>query len=398
MLDLIGKLACKRVKTAIGLMSGTSLDGIDAAVVRMTGTGVDAKAECIAFYTVAYDDALRDQLKALCKPGGADAQALCSMNVHLAKRFAAAALEAAAMAGLRPDEIDFIGSHGQTVWHQPVLEDGVPFCERSTLQIGDISFIAKLTGVPTVGDFRPADMAAGGLGAPLTPYADYLLFRHPRFGRIVQNIGGIGNCAVIPAGAEAAAVTAFDTGPGNMLLDQAIVALSGGAMSYDKDGSWASAGTVDAELVEQFMRHPYFAAKPPKTTGREMFGEAVARQWLERADAKGLSASDTAATFTAFTAHAIARSYRDFIMPRHEVAEVIVSGGGARNPAMMGMLAKLLPELRLYTSDELGISGDAKEAIAFALLANDTIHGVPNTLPAVTGAAAATVMGKLALP
>lgn len=388
----------KPARLIVGLMSGTSLDGIDAAVVRIAGSGLTSKVELVYFHSVAYDSELRERLKDLCSLDRSNTAGVCSMNFELGQRFAAAAAEAVTAAGLQMSDIDLISSHGQTVWHIPELDTAHPDWVRSTLQIGDISVIAKLTGTPVVGDFRTADMAVGGQGAPLTPYGDLILFRDEQKGRIVQNIGGIGNCAAIPADGQPEQIIAFDTGPGNMLIDQAVIELSGGRLSYDEDGRWGAQGRPHAELLASMLSHPYFSMPPVKTTGREMFGKAYAAEWLSRMNAAGLSAEDIVVTFTAFTAQSIASGYRNFVLPHYAMHEVIVSGGGAHNGTLMRMLGELLPEQRILSSDELGVSSDAKEAICFAIFGNNMLHGVPNNLPAATGAAAHTIMGKLALP
>lgn len=391
-------LAVKSEHIIIGLMSGTSLDGIDAAVVRIQGAGVDSRADMIAFHCKEYDEELRERLKSLCTRGGTSTEEMCIMNAYLGEMLAQAACEAASKAGISMEGVDFISSHGQTIWHQPIVDKTDRCAVPSTLQIGDISIIAKHTGVPVIGDYRPADMAVGGQGAPLTPYADYLLLRDSEVGRIAQNIGGIGNCTILPAGGEQSMVTAFDTGPGNMLIDQAVYQLSGGAYGYDRNGEWASRGQVNTELLDDLLAHPYYAEPPVKTTGREMFGTDYALQWIEHGRMLGLSAEDIVATFTALTARTIADAYRQFVFPQHRIRDVIVSGGGARNATLMRWLTEELPEQNVTVSDEMGLPGDAKEAIAFALLANDFIHGVPNNLPRVTGAVRPTIMGKLAMP
>lgn len=395
---MLTNLLSKREKLVVGLMSGTSLDGIDAAIVRIDGAGVGSKAELVAFTSLPYEDELRERLKTVCSEELSGTPDVCGMNFYLGRRFAEAARQAVEDAGLQLSDIDLIASHGQTVWHIPVSDTHDPYRIKSTLQIGDISVIAKETGVPTAGDFRTADMAVGGQGAPLVPYADFLLLRDKTRGRIAQNIGGIGNCTAIPAAALPEQVIAFDTGPGNMVIDQAVYELSGGAESYDEGGAWAAQGAVRSDLLAELLRHPYFAQPPVKTTGREMFGKAYASAWIAAAHKAGASPADIVATATAFTAHSIASGYRDFVFPHMAVADVIVSGGGARNATLMRMLAELLPDQRVIASDELGLSGDAKEAIAFTLLGNNFVHGIPNNLPSATGASKATVMGKLALP
>lgn len=388
----------KPSRLVIGLMSGTSLDGVDAAVVRLEGKGLDTKAELVGYTTVTYDDKQREKLKELCSIEHSDVAKVCGMNFYIADIFAEAAELAASNAGLSMDDIDLISSHGQTVWHIPKADEQDWSLVRSTLQIGDISVIAKRTGKPVVGDYRTADMAVGGQGAPLVPYADFILFRDAKKGRILQNVGGIGNCAAIPAGGSPEQIIAFDTGPGNMLIDQAVYTLSGGAKSYDAGGEWASRGKSDEAVVAEMMADPYFAMQPPKTTGRELFGKAYARHWTLQMQSKGLHDADIVATFTAFTAHSIAQSYREYVFPAVPTEEVIVSGGGAHNRTLLKMLADLLPGQTVTTSDALGISSDAKEAVAFAVFANNFMFGIPNNMPSATGAAVPTIMGKLALP
>ncbi|WP_342436985.1 anhydro-N-acetylmuramic acid kinase [Paenibacillus sp. FSL L8-0436] len=395
---MIGPLWTKQKSVVVGLMSGTSLDGIDAAIVSIEGSGLAAKAELLHYSSVPYDDGLRERLKELCTIEHSSVDLVCGMNVYLAERFAEAAIEAVRSAGMELDEIDLISSHGQTVWHIPEAATDDPLLVRSTLQLGDLSVLAKRTGRVVVGDFRPGDMAVGGQGAPLAPYGDLILFRHPEKGRLLQNIGGIGNCTALPAAAGPEDVFAFDTGPGNMVIDQTVYLLSGGQMSYDDGGSWAAQGTPDEMLVDQMMEHPYFALKPPKSTGREVFGKAYAEQFVTLARARGLNDADIVATATAFTARTIAEGYLRYVFPVCQIDEVIVSGGGAHNAALLAMLQQQLPEQAVITSSVLGFSDDAKEAIIFALLGNDFMHGVANNLPSATGASRPTVMGKLAFP
>ncbi|RIX51158.1 anhydro-N-acetylmuramic acid kinase [Paenibacillus nanensis] len=382
----------------IGLMSGTSLDGVDAAVVQIEGSGLQSKVRLLHYYTRPYDDELRDKIKELCSPASSDVVRICGMNAYMGEVFAEAALEAAQEAGLGKDEIDFVSSHGQTVWHMPEPPENDPYLRKSTLQIGDLSVIAKRTGWLTVGDFRPADMAVGGQGAPLVPYGDLILFGHPERGRLLQNIGGIGNCTALPPGATAENVFAFDTGPGNMIIDQTVLTLTDGRMSYDAEGAWAALGTPDEELLAELLAHPYFRQPPPKTTGRELFGADYTAAFLRRAAERGVSAADIVATATAFTAHTIADACQELVMPRCRIDEVIVSGGGAHNRTLMAMLGALLPEQKIMTAGALGLSDDAKEAVIFALLGHDFLRGNANNVPAATGASRPTVMGKLALP
>ncbi|WP_309121870.1 anhydro-N-acetylmuramic acid kinase [Paenibacillus sp.] len=395
---MIGAYAAKPSRLVVGLMSGTSLDGVDAAVVRLSGCGLATNMELVRYESRPYDDETRERLKDLCTVERSDVAAVCGMNFKLASLFADVAIDAVAGAGLSMGDIDLIASHGQTVWHIPSDTPGEPFLPRSTLQIGDLSVLAKRTGALVVGDFRPADMAVGGQGAPLAPYGDFLLFRSETAGRLLQNVGGIGNCAALPAAARPEDVFAFDTGPGNMVIDQAVFRLSNGARTYDDGGAWAASGRPDESLVDELMRHPYFDLPPPKSTGREVFGKAYTEAFLEAARARGLSDADIVATATAFTARTIAHAYRRDVFPRCEIGEVIVTGGGAHNRTLLRMLAELLPEQRVMNSRALGFDADAKEAIIFAMLGNDFLCGVANNLPSATGASRPTVMGKLALP
>jgi anhydro-N-acetylmuramic acid kinase len=395
---VIAAYAAKPTKLVIGLMSGTSLDGIDAALVRLSGCGLATRAELVHFVSRPYDPPLRERLLALCTREHSDVARVCGMNVYLAERFAAVVQETIASAGYAPGDIDLIASHGQTIWHIPEPDAGDPFLVRSTLQIGDLSVLAKRTGIPVVGDFRPADMAVGGQGAPLAPYGDLILFRSPERNRIVQNIGGIGNCTALPAGAAPEQVRAFDTGPGNMVIDQVVQELSGGTRLYDDGGAWAAEGEPDAALLEELLRHPYFAAPPPKSTGRELFGRAYALALIEAARRHGLADADIVATATALTARSIARAYADFVFPHCDAQEIIVTGGGAHNATLMRMIGELMPGRRVLKAADLGWNDDAREAVIFAILGNDFMHGVANNVPAATGASRPVVMGKLALP
>ncbi len=377
----------------VGLMSGTSADGVDAAAVRLEGAPPALQWELVAHTHLPHPPALRDEIFACFRPETSDVARLCALNFSLGRAFAAAALEAIAEAGLRPAQVALIGSHGQTVWHIP---DGPA---ASTLQIGEPAVIAELTGITTVSNFRTRDMAAGGQGAPLVARVDALLFGHPQLHRALQNIGGIANVTYVPAG-NAEAAFAFDTGPGNMLIDDAAQRATGGALGYDRDGALAAAGRVDAGWLAELLAHGYFRRPPPKTTGRELFGRQYGAELWARGQARGLRGEDIIATLTALTARSIAAAYRDFLPAWPD--EVIVSGGGARNPVLMRLLADALAEVagsrgapRVVTSDELGLPVEAKEAVAFAVLAYETWHGRPGNLPAATGARRPVVLGSI---
>ncbi|MDW8320627.1 MAG: anhydro-N-acetylmuramic acid kinase [Armatimonadota bacterium] len=379
----------------LGLMSGTSMDGIDAALVRIGESGENLRVETLAFHTTPYPpDVQAELLRAL--RGEVSLAGICHLNFLLGELFADAALHLMREANVAPEHLLCIASHGQTLWHQPDPIEWQGRAIRSTLQIGEPAVIAERTGVPTVGDFRVADVAAGGQGAPLVPYVDYLLFRHPEEGRILLNIGGIANLTAIPPGALPQQVIAFDTGPGNALINAAMEIASGGKYHYDPDGAFAQRHPVRKEWLDELLRHPYFAQPPPKSTGRETFGEAMVRKLLRRY--KPSSAEMLVPALTELTAHTIADGIRCFVFPKMPVKRLIASGGGVHNRTLMRRVRELLPELQIETSDRHGIHPDAKEAVAFAVLGYQRMRGRTNNLPSATGARRAVVMGKLCQP
>ncbi|MGB3329467.1 MAG: anhydro-N-acetylmuramic acid kinase [Thermomicrobiales bacterium] len=390
----------------VGLMAGTSLDGIDAALVRIAGHARDAHLELIAFATTPYPDAVRTELLALYEDQANALARLSSLNVVIGELFAEATLAICAEAGVDPATLEVIGSHGQTVWHQPLPDPALPLSTTSTIQIGEAAVIAARTGAPVMADFRVGDIAVGGQGAPLAPYFDWAVFSDPTRNRAVQNIGGIGNITWLPATGSVDAVIAFDTGPGNMLIDGVVSRLTSGAQTYDRDGHLAAAGTPIPGMLEHLLEDAYLRQPPPKSTGREYYGAAMVASLLSDADlAPGALASDTidaatrqrardlVATVTAFTAHSIADACRRWLplMPD----DLLVNGGGCRNPVLMRMLADALPGTTVRATDAVGIDGDAKEAMLFALLAHDALAGLPTNIPRATGASRAISLGKL---
>jgi anhydro-N-acetylmuramic acid kinase len=381
------------VQRVIGLMSGTSADGVDAALVELQGHGLRPQVRVLAHATYPYDTALQAQILAASYPESSSVDLICHLNVALGECFAAAAMAVAGAAGVPLDQIDLIGSHGQTIYHIPEASSTPPRC-RSTLQIGEPCVIAERTGITTVADFRPRDMAADGLGAPLSPYGHHLLFADPQRPKLVQNIGGIANVTVL-ADADMHNLLAFDTGPGNMLIDETLRHFSGGQQHYDAGGQMAAQGRVHQELLETLLAHPFIAQSPPKATGREVFGQALLRTVLERARAWQLAPADVVRTCTAFTAAAILDNYQRFIWPRWPIAEVIVCGGGVYNTELMRMLRDGLAACPVTTPETYGYPNAALEAILFALLAYATVHGQPGNVPGATGARRAVVLGKI---
>jgi anhydro-N-acetylmuramic acid kinase len=373
-------------KRVVGLMSGTSVDGIDAALCDIDGWGADARVRLVDFRTTPFS---ADERARILGWFHADAATLCQANFELGERFAQAAT---ALTGERP--VDLVGSHGQTIWHHPpsaVARDGGT---ASTLQLGEPAVIAARTGAVTVGDFRVADVAAGGEGAPLVPFADWVLYRRPGRVRALQNIGGIANVTRLVD--DRAALVAFDNGPGNMMIDALMPAASGGLETIDRDGAWSARGRVQEDLVAELMRDEYLDRAPPKSTGRERYGAAATRAWAARhADRAPL---DLVATAVAFAARAIADSYRRFLLPLGPVDEVLVAGGGAHNRTLMAELARLLHPRPVARFAEDGVDADAKEAVAFALLAVQCVHADAANVPSVTGATRAAVLGKICLP
>jgi anhydro-N-acetylmuramic acid kinase len=380
----------------LGLMSGTSLDGIDAALVELEEGGGRLGARLEAFLFVPYDIERRRAIRAAL---GGGARELCRLNVELGCWFADAAERLLREAGVPASALAAVGSHGQTVWHEPPpAAPGAALRLGATLQLGEAAVIAERLGVPVVSDFRARDVAAGGQGAPLVPLVDRLLFSSPAGWRALQNIGGMANVTVLPPEGARHAVIAFDTGPGVAVLDAVVEIVTGGRARYDDDGRRAAAGRPSEALLGELLRDPYFREPPPKSTGREKFGDSYARALVRRGRELGLSDDDLVATATALTARTIARAYAELLEPETTPAECIVSGGGARNPTLMQMLAEALDPLPVTDLSALGWDPDAKEAAAFAILAHLHRTGAPGNFPSVTGASGPRVLGKLTPP
>ncbi|MFQ3646570.1 MAG: anhydro-N-acetylmuramic acid kinase [Anaerolineae bacterium] len=372
----------------VGLMSGTSADGIDAALCEITGAPPHLSARVLHGHTFPYEAGMRQRILDACQPQTSSSAALCALNVDLGEAFAQAVLELLAEATVDLASVDLIASHGQTVWHE--VRGGRV---HSTMQLGEACVIAERTGITTIHNFRARDVAAGGQGAPLTGYVDWLLLRHPTRWRAVQNIGGMGNVSFLPPLSDAhGALIAFDTGPGNALIDVAVAALTDGQHRYDPDGQFAAQGRIDEAWLDALMQHPYLHQPPPKTTGRELFGTAQAQALVAEGQARGLRPYDILATLTAFTAWSIAHAYRAYLP--HAVDEIVLGGGGQHNRTLVHLLAQATGA-SVLTHESLGLSSDLKEALVFAALAYETWHGRPAALPSQTGARHPSVLGQI---
>ena len=379
----------KKIIKAIGLMSGTSADGVDAAIVEIKGKGLDCKIDLIAFKKFPFSKGLRELIHRASTPEYGRVDLICQLNFLIGDLFAKAAIGVVKKAGYKMKDIDLIGSHGQTIYHIPKWKP------PSTLQIGEPSVIAERTGVTTIADFRAMDMAAGGIGAPLTPFAHYILFKKKGKGVAVNNIGGISNVTFIPADGDINNVIAFDTGPGNMLIDSIVQIITKGRMGYDRGGKIANRGEDNERLLNKLMKHPFIKKRPPKSTGREEFGYNEALKFYKLAKRNRLSDEDIVATITRFTAKSIGENYKRFILCKHDVSEVIICGGGAKNLILTDMISREIKPIKVKTSDSYGFPPETIEAIVFAILGYAAISGIPVNLPHVTGAGKQVVLGKI---
>jgi anhydro-N-acetylmuramic acid kinase len=374
-----------------GIMSGTSLDGVDVAIVDVTPRGGTLEVKTLGVYSKPYPDDLRAALLAVSNHE-THTREIARLHFLLPQIYAECFYECCRSAGIDAASAELIGSHGQTVYHEGVAAKVLGRKVASTLQIGDGSVLAELTRTPVVSDFRPRDIAAGGQGAPLVPYVDWLLFRDNENTRVLLNIGGIANITLLPPSCEPSQVLAFDTGPGNMVIDQLAAHFSGGLKRYDANGEMASAGAVDPDLLASLKKSEFYRRRPPKSAGREQFGAEFVQSLLDT----HMEPADLLATATHLTAATIADAICACMPEDIEECEVIASGGGVRNPVLMSFLRAELPEeMELITTAEYGIDPDFKEAIAFAVLAHETWHRKPSNLPSATGARHAVVLGKV---
>jgi anhydro-N-acetylmuramic acid kinase len=385
----------KKPMLVLGMMSGTSADGIDIALARISGAPPELNAKLLGHTSAKFPPAIRKEILRVAEQRPITAGELSQLNFRLGKIFGVVAIAACRKFRVSPKRISLIGSHGQTIFHQgrPVPYFGSP--TASTLQIGEPAVIAARTGITTVGDFRSADIALGGQGAPLVPYVDYLLYHHAKLGRVSLNLGGIANITVLPRAATPQQVFAFDTGPANMLIDALVSHFTHGRLRYDKHAALAMEGRSLPALLDDLMRDPYLKLKPPKSTGREYYGRAYLKNLLAFGRRHRAKPNDLIRAATIFTALSVVDAMNRFVLPKTKIHQLIVSGGGAHNPLILAQLSAAFPGGEVLPSSRLGIPEDAKEAFAFALLAYETFHQRPANLPSATGARGPAILGKI---
>lgn len=383
----------EKEKLAIGLLSGTSVDGIDAILIKIKNSGTKTKIKVLDFITHKIPIRIKEKILLNSANTTARIEDICRLNVIIGELFASTALKICHKNDITPSSVDFIGSHGQTIHHLPGMTPYEGFKVKSTLQIGDPSIIANITGITTVGDFRVADCASGGDGAPLVPFLDYILFRSNSKNRGLLNIGGIANITVLPKSCDKDGVIAFDTGPGNMLIDGLMKRFYN--KPYDKDGRAAAKGKIIKLLFDFLVHDKQYKQRPPKSTGREYYGTEFLNK-ISRI-ARISRKEDVIRTVTEFTAFTVSYNYKKFIYHKVKLNEMIVSGGGSYNPVIMNSLQSYLPKVKILRMDSNGISADSKEAVLFAVLANEALCGNPTNMRSVTGAKKDSILGKICL-
>lgn len=376
---------------AVGLMSGTSLDGVDTVLCEISGQDESTKVKQLYFKTYDIPESLRTKIRKCCSRELIPVDLICSLNFELGYLFADAVKSLCKDANVKLENLSFIASHGQTIFHIPkAYDDYVP----STLQIGEAAIIANECKTKVISNFRVMDMAVGGEGAPLVPYSETLLYSEENQAVALQNIGGIGNVTVLPKKGDTKKVIAFDTGPGNMMIDEAVRTFYG--KKYDTDGYYARQGNLIPSLAAELKEHPYFNLEIPKTTGREMFGEHFTKSILEKYHS--CEPNDLIHTFTWFTAYSIAYHYKKYLISEYGLKKCIIGGGGAYNSYLLELIRNEIPEVTVMTQEEHGFSSEAKEALAFVILGNQTYHRSPSNVPSATGAKKSVILGQITYP
>ncbi|HBY64991.1 MAG TPA: anhydro-N-acetylmuramic acid kinase [Acholeplasmataceae bacterium] len=375
-------------KLALGIMSGTSLDGIDCLIAEIEGTSTHTKIKPIAFKTYPFEEKLLNSIKRAFTNDQSSSALLCSLNFELGEAFASAAKRLVEEEHLKMDDIDFIASHGQTIYHIAEPSDGFI---KSSLQLGEGAVIANLCNTTVVSNFRTADIAAGGQGAPLVPFADYILFTSPLRSRAIHNIGGIANQTVLPKAGRLDDVFAFDSGPGNMMIDYAMKTLYG--KPFDQNGDIAKSGSIISSMMNELFNNPYFKKIPPKSTGRELFGDSYTDMIIKKYEQH--EKKDIISTLTHFTARTIIDSYKDFVFPKIQLDEIIFSGGGSYNSFLIETIASGLPGISIRKLEDLGYDSASKEALAFIILGNETLNHQPSNVKSATGAKKHVILGQI---
>lgn len=389
-------LARKDTRLVIGLMSGTSCDGIDAALVRISGSGLESRVQELGFVSIPYERAFRERLLLLAQGHSGGSEELLMVSVRLGELFVLAARKVCDLGSIPYDSIDLIGSHGHTLYHIPQSRTYFDAEVRGSLQVGEASLLAEAFSCATVSDFRVRDMAAGGQGAPLVPYTEYLLFRDKDKHVALLNLGGIGNITILAKGCTQQDVIAFDTGPANMVIDAFVYRYSGGRTFFDKDGEMAGQGTISYAMLSWMERVDDYLVLPlPKTTGRERYNQEYVESLERKRKSLDLTELDLLATVTEYAALCVFRGLERFAKAMPE--RLIVSGGGSHNMTLLASLKRLLRDTQVLTQEDLGFNSDSKEAVAFAILANEAVCGRTNTLVGATGARHPVVMGKILL-
>ncbi|QEC51531.1 anhydro-N-acetylmuramic acid kinase [Anseongella ginsenosidimutans] len=389
------EIASKKERLIIGLMSGTSLDGLDVALCHFQGHGRRTRARLEKFDTIPYDDEIKEEIRSVFARTEVDFQQLCLLHAWLGKLHGSMVLELLENWNISPASVDLVASHGQTVFHAPVWMHNKPKFGNATLQIGDTDHLAVRTGIISVGDFRQKHVAAGGEGAPLAAYGDYLLYSSAHENRVLLNIGGIANYTFLPAGGNVKTMFATDVGPGNTLIDAAVQKFFG--RPFDPDGSIARSGEVNETLISALQSHPFFKIPLPKTTGPELFNLSFLDKKLEETGIKTLSPAGLVASLTAFAAACIVQEMK-LLLEKYRPLTIYLSGGGMHNPFLTGMIIDALPDCKFDTTQSLGINPDAKEAVLFAALANETVAGNGATFKGNTSGLPAISMGKISFP
>lgn len=387
------EISKKKERLIIGTMSGTSTDGIDVALIKIKGSRLKTELKVVAFDSFPFPEKVRKEIFQIYPPNQVNVEEIARISNLISEIQAESIIKLVSKSGCRLDEIDLISMYGLTLYHEP--PDRRKKLISKHLEIGEPAIVMERTGITTLSDLRMQDIAVGGEGCPLVPYADWILYCDKNIGRAVQNIGGIGNVTGIPPSAKLDDLIAFDTGPGNMIVDGLVKFFSNGREKFDRNGRLAAQGTVNQKLLDLLMGNAFIKKVPPKSTGRELFGEQYCKWLLEQANEMRIAKNDLLATATAFTAESIAYSYRRFLFPHFDIDQIILGGGGAKNSTLVNMIRERLAPIKVFVSEDFGLKSEAKEAVSWAILGNEVIQGKTCNVPSATGANRGVLLGKL---